>query len=599
MNRASLCIVQPQTRREEFLEWIEKEMILGKNAEAHIQLNDIRCAGIHALIERDEETGEMIITDLGSAYGTFYKGKRKDVIRLREGERFTVGRHQLIYRVLDDENLGISRAQVTNSPQSHSPIDQENAVLLTEKTNLQVCLYWGEQILEQRIFNPGEVVTIGSQKNVTFGVTLGDAVLQKKPFSVAEYKRGRLLLHVPAEAVGIVWIGSDMFSIDTLRHRDKSRKEFGDLKLQLRIGDRADIQFGELTLSFRFISPPEKMPSAMIPELDRTFFKISAGMTALFILVASLLNVASVPTKVVTLEDVPAVLKKAVYDAGISKALMRRKAAIGELARTKDGGRAKGEEGRVSSRLTREEQSPNADPKNKKKKMAKARSQGRVQGTDTPTRHARAPIAPDQQMGSLDMDSVFGAAKKGAKQGPLSMVTAGVPREGNAIAAISDAGGFARGTKGTGGGGGGRGVGIGTLTGMSTGGGMGAGDYGVIPSKGREITAPAENEEIVTLGGLDRDLIAAIIKRNIAQIQFCYEQQLNVNPKLKGKVMVSFIITGKGSVKSADVVESSLRNATVEQCMIGKIMGWKFPEPRGGGTVGVKYPFILMTNTGG
>ena len=30
-----------------------------------------------------------------------------------------------------------------------------------------------------------------------------------------------------------------------------------------------------------------------------------------------------------------------------------------------------------------------------------------------------------------------------------------------------------------------------------------------------------------------------------------------------------------------------------------KIMGWKFPKPRGGGTVGVKYPFLLMSTSSG
>ena len=33
----------------------------------------------------------------------------------------------------------------------------------------------------------------------------------------------------------------------------------------------------------------------------------------------------------------------------------------------------------------------------------------------------------------------------------------------------------------------------------------------------------------------------------------------------------------------------------VERCITGKIKNWAFPRPRGGGTVEVRYPFILTT----
>src|SRR5690606_9522622 len=108
----------------------------------------------------------------------------------------------------------------------------------------------------------------------------------------------------------------------------------------------------------------------------------------------------------------------------------------------------------------------------------------------------------------------------------------------------------------------------------------------------------AEEEEVIILGGLDPDVIAAIIKRYLSQIRNCYEQQLVTHPNLKGKVAVSFVIGGDGTVRKADIAETTLNNAATESCILSKIRTWKFPKPLGGGSVGVKYPFLLMSNSG-
>ena len=60
-----------------------------------------------------------------------------------------------------------------------------------------------------------------------------------------------------------------------------------------------------------------------------------------------------------------------------------------------------------------------------------------------------------------------------------------------------------------------------------------------------------------------------------------------------GKVQVKFVIGAQGNVQSAVVAESSLNNKTAESCMTGKVKGWMFPKPKGGGIVIVTYPFIF------
>jgi len=93
--------------------------------------------------------------------------------------------------------------------------------------------------------------------------------------------------------------------------------------------------------------------------------------------------------------------------------------------------------------------------------------------------------------------------------------------------------------------------------------------------------------------GLDRDQIAAVINRNQGQVRFCYEQGLQSDPALNGRVAVDFTIGGNGMVKEAGVGSSTLKAKTVEDCIVMRLKSWKFPLPDGGVDVKVSYPFTL------
>ncbi len=102
-------------------------------------------------------------------------------------------------------------------------------------------------------------------------------------------------------------------------------------------------------------------------------------------------------------------------------------------------------------------------------------------------------------------------------------------------------------------------------------------------------------EETDVQGGLDRDVIARIIKSQIGQIRYCYERQLSANPELYGKVQVKFTIGSAGAVVTQTVGSSSLNNAMVEGCILRRIAGWQFPKPAGGTDVIVTYPFLFKS----
>lgn len=123
------------------------------------------------------------------------------------------------------------------------------------------------------------------------------------------------------------------------------------------------------------------------------------------------------------------------------------------------------------------------------------------------------------------------------------------------------------------------------------GGKAGYGSLSLVGSVGTS-TLPLGTEALIE-GGLDRDAIDAVVQKNIGQIRFCYEQGLQLDPKLKGRVVASWVIQGTGSVTGTKVKSSSLNSQTVENCILLRLRSWKFPLPRGGVNVKVNYPFML------
>ncbi len=96
-------------------------------------------------------------------------------------------------------------------------------------------------------------------------------------------------------------------------------------------------------------------------------------------------------------------------------------------------------------------------------------------------------------------------------------------------------------------------------------------------------------------GGLDRDIIAEYIKKQIGHILACYERQLSSRKDLGGKVSVKFTIGGQGAVETQNITESTMKDNTVEGCILNRVAKWNFPAPTGGTKVIVTYPFLFKS----
>ena len=102
----------------------------------------------------------------------------------------------------------------------------------------------------------------------------------------------------------------------------------------------------------------------------------------------------------------------------------------------------------------------------------------------------------------------------------------------------------------------------------------------------------------VVMGSVDKELIRRVIQEHAAQIRYCYEQQLAINPKLSGKVSIKWIINADGSASGAqvDAGSTTLADDKVHRCMMERIQSWQFPKPKGGGMAVITYPWILRAS---
>ena len=110
--------------------------------------------------------------------------------------------------------------------------------------------------------------------------------------------------------------------------------------------------------------------------------------------------------------------------------------------------------------------------------------------------------------------------------------------------------------------------------------------------------AEASRVECYRAGTLDREAIRQVIAGHHGEIRYCYERELRKSPELAGTVAVKFIIAPSGEVRSSEVAHSSARNPGLEECLVGRLGTWTFPEPQGGGAVVATYPFMFKQAEG-
>lgn len=184
------------------------------------------------------------------------------------------------------------------------------------------------------------------------------------------------------------------------------------------------------------------------------------------------------------------------------------------------------------------------------------------------------------------LENVTAGAGKGSDKGTggemLVGLGQGVKRTTVGNTGVAGLGGVGGG-KGEGGGAGGYG---GSLVASGSGAGSGRGD-------GKGLSSLALGDDMELDGGLDANVIKATIAKYLNQVRACYELGLRRNPGLTGQVTMNFEVGGQGMLNFAKVLQSTLGDAEVSNCISDRMMTWQFPRPVGGVNVKVKYPFLL------
>ncbi len=111
--------------------------------------------------------------------------------------------------------------------------------------------------------------------------------------------------------------------------------------------------------------------------------------------------------------------------------------------------------------------------------------------------------------------------------------------------------------------------------------------------RGRTKVKASVSKDTPTVGKFcKKSDILRVAKARQTGIQYCYEKELARNPEINGKVTIKWQIGLDGKVIDAWLDESTLKNGTVESCMMRAIRRWEFNKPNGG-ICEITFPFIL------
>lgn len=93
-------------------------------------------------------------------------------------------------------------------------------------------------------------------------------------------------------------------------------------------------------------------------------------------------------------------------------------------------------------------------------------------------------------------------------------------------------------------------------------------------------------------GYLSPSIVSKVINRHLGGVKACYAKALKSNPNIYGRLYVKFTIGFDGRVSGVSKINSTVESSEMEQCILGSVLAWAFPEPKDG-EVTIKHPFIF------
>lgn len=114
-------------------------------------------------------------------------------------------------------------------------------------------------------------------------------------------------------------------------------------------------------------------------------------------------------------------------------------------------------------------------------------------------------------------------------------------------------------------------------------------------SKRRTSFVDFKGQKATFSGSIDREGIRRVIRDNRGLIRACYNEALNRNESLSGKLVLHWDIEEDGRVSKAGVVTNGLGDEEMASCVLNRLRLWNFPPPPRGQIGRITgYPFVFM-----
>lgn len=607
----------------------QDKIVIGRILSADFRIPNPQVSRIHALLELLDDSS-LKLTDLASTHGTFVNGQRIVEQVLRDGDEIKLADVTLKLSWIRSEktaapvHVPVKEKTEVPSPSVPAPaspgvdsIDgmhrpREATVIRslketartrgaldpTGKRNdeLEITVYWEETVLAIDHYKKGNrLITIGDGVHSDYIVPEG-AFPDKFEFIKLKGNTAELKIH-PSMKMS-ARIHGHMYTMDDLQ---KSGRE----KIELSGGDIAKVRVGSVHFFIMFVPDPPPLPMAPFFSQGKLYWSMLFMVTlftCMFMAYSFLFQepiegqVKEFPEKyrkiiVKNFKQKQIIEKKEEEKKVESNKLSDQKATSEteqpiKTAQTKqesssqEGSRAQGAEGKRGEKNAKSETGKTSRPKAQTQAKAKQ-----------PTKSKKPP----KKVGLLESLRNSGVTSKIAE-------LTGDPGEDNVKEAFAGVGGgneSARGSaprgglQGTGSGGGGQVEGVGGLGTEGFGkGAKGTGD-GVLPGKG-DASVSTEGGGISVGSGLSKEEIDRVVKAHMSEVRFCYQQALQKNPNISGKVSIAWTIGSGGVVNKTRTTVNTTGSSSLADCIRMRLRQWTFPSPPNGGSVEVEqYPFIL------
>ena len=593
-------------RREELK---AESVTIGKGPAAMLRIEDPALQDLHAVLNVNED-GSVQILDLVGDSSTTVNGQVVSNVVLNSGDYIGIGDLKIVVRIAaeaafsdeeatridqpavsaDEAGAGEAAEAAPELPGDDEPVEDVMSFVMRASATandasadrsrgkvLEVAQVFGDAVLDIKHFAKAPRVTLGPTADPTTTISelakhhfYAPADLLPEPdFALFTNTGSGYACNFSERWAGFIDLGETRTTVAELIAEGKAKRSGnGMYSIDIPEDARLVVDLGYTIFVAHQVFPSKKLIAKMAEDIDYPFLAIIVFMTFLTFMAG--LAIAFMPP--------PPESSKLGLDDHYVELLLEKKEEIKEEKKRDDnpdageGAKAKKEEGKVGKKDAKMEKA-----KGDKVQMQKQQLDKEIAENAGVLGALRDNATLDSALGStgLNADMMNGIGgligTKGTQIGSGGLGARGSGRGGGGTA--EGLGGL--GTKGRGSG--------------ASGYGSGGGNFG---SKGEGGIGTVGGDPII-LGALDKSLIDAVIKRNMAQIRYCYQRELTKNPALGGKITVKFVIAKDGTVSSATAASTTMNNSAVESCINSRFMKFQFPEPKGGGIVIVKYPFIF------